>query len=102
MNVETIQCPHCGVRMGEDVVKLFASEKNFKMYEQFLKNLEIQKNPNLMWCPNAKCAVVISVMKKKKVFECPKCHCKICSKCKNEAHPHKTCNSVFENEIKSW
>lgn len=73
MEIESIKCPHCDAKLTDDIIRQFASPKAFVVYEKFSKNLEIQKNPNLMWCPNPKCAVVISIQKKKKNFSCPKC-----------------------------
>ncbi len=55
--------------------------------------MQINTNPNLIWCPNPKCSIVISIKKRKENFtnlinfnskiSCPKCQCKICLKCNN-------------------
>ena len=70
-------------------------------YRLFLRNLEIQKSPNLKWCPNPKCSVVISTTSKK-TSRCPKCETEICNRCNREAHHGRSCAGAFEEEIRGW
>ena len=62
--------------------------------------MEIQKNPNLKWCPNPKCSVVISANKSKVTIKCPKCQTMVCTKCNREAHPKQSCDEVLKNIFK--
>ncbi len=68
MNADSILCPHCEMKLTSKIIKDLVSPELFKKYLAFLKNLEIQNNPNLIWCPNPKCSVVISLKEKKKTF----------------------------------
>ncbi len=73
MRVEKISCPHCGVFLTQDLIRDLTDIATFNKYKLFIRNLEIQKSPNLKWCPNSKCSVVVSTNPDKKTSKCPKC-----------------------------
>lgn len=92
-----MRCPHCDQLLTPDAIREFVDPLTFTKYQNFLRNLEIQKNPNLKWCPNPKCSVVIRANTKKKTIKCNKCGTSVCTKCNREAHPRKSCNAVFKS-----
>lgn len=99
MRVEKISCPHCGVILTQDLIRGLTEVSTFNKYKLFIRNLEIQKSPNLKWCPNSKCSVVVSTNPSKKTSKCPKCSTEICNKCNREAHPRSSCEGAFRKQI---
>jgi predicted RNA-binding Zn-ribbon protein involved in translation (DUF1610 family) len=102
MRVDGLGCPHCGMVLPNDLIRDLVDLPTYNKYRQFLRNMEIQKNPHLKWCPNSKCAVVVNVNPKKKTSKCPKCGTLICNRCNREAHPKSSCDGAFKKEIKNW
>lgn len=91
MRVEKISCPHCHILLASELIRDLTDIPTFNKYKLFIRNLEIQKSPNLKWCPNPKCSVVVSTNASKKTSKCPKCATEICNKCNREAHPRSSC-----------
>lgn len=101
MRVERIACPHCSLALPPEAIRELTDTPTYNKYRLFLRNLEIQKSPNLKWCPNPKCSVVISTTSKK-TSRCPKCETEICNRCNREAHHGRSCAGAFEEEIREW
>ena len=81
MRVEGLSCPHCNLVLPNDYIQQLLDRPTYNKYRQFMRNLEIRKNPNLKWCPNSKCSVLVSTDAKKKKSKCPKCSTLICNRC---------------------
>lgn len=94
--MEGLGCPHCNAPFPNDVLQEFVDLPTFNKYQTFLRNLSIQRDPNLKWCPNPKCSVVIKTNPKNKTNKCPKCSTLICSRCNREAHPSSSCEGAFQ------
>lgn len=73
MRVQKISCPHCGTLISSEVIRDLIDSQTYNKYKLFLRNLEIQKSPNLKWCPNPKCSVLVNTNRDKKTSKCPKC-----------------------------
>ena len=74
MRVEIMTCPDCGVVLTDELIRGYVDNITYNKYKVFKRNAEINRNPDLKWCPNSKCSVVISTHKEKsKTIKCPKC-----------------------------
>ena len=102
MRVEGISCPHCTKLLPSQLIHELVDASLFAKYRMLLRNIEIQKNPNLKWCPNPKCSVVVKAAGSKKTSKCPKCQTLICNKCNREGHSGKSCEGAFQKEIEDW
>ncbi len=102
MRIQRLSCPHCGDHLPDNFIKDLLDRATFNKYRQFLRNLQIQKNPNLKWCPNPKCSVVFNTNPKKKTSKCPKCASQLCNRCNRQAHPKSSCEGALKKQIKDW
>jgi len=60
--------------------------------------IEINGNPDLIYCPNIECQLAVS----KKAYSCVKCKTQICSKCHLKDHPGSKCAKVDEAGLRVW
>ena len=83
-------------------------EDTFKKFLRFRKSIEIDKNPDLLWCPGSGCETVLkkSELKRAKLksgnWQCTTCSQEICSKCLMVAHPSKKCPQSNESAFRMW
>lgn len=74
-----IPCPqaNCLVKFTDNEIEIFAYVEDFKRYQDYKSNIQIDLNPSLKWCPTPDCRTAIS----KKNKTCEKCGTKICFDC---------------------
>ena len=66
MRVENIVCPHCQAAIPTEIIRELLDAPMFAKYRKLVRNVEIQKNPNLKWCPNPKCSIVVKAAQGRK------------------------------------
>jgi len=58
-SVSKLSCLYCGQNMACDDIKELVSQHEFTKYQRFLHNLEVDRNPDLRWCPTPGCETVL-------------------------------------------
>ena len=102
-NVLKIPCMHAGCTetYEDDDVRKFGSKEIYEKYLHFKLNINVDLNPNLMWCPNPECNRYIEKggrFQKTKTCECGQT---ICLKCGLLNHPGQKCGGI-DQEFLDW
>ena len=58
-------------------VERFVDTPVFDKYLKFIKNIEVDMNPNRRWCPKVDCGRYINLTKRGKIAQC-ECGTNIC------------------------
>lgn len=106
--IEGLKCPQYGCKINlkfEEFDKLVSLEK----YNKFKQEFVVMKDPNQVFCPNAKCGQVTKVKDKtrKSKATCEHCSLQFCGSCLVEWTKHgddgsKECDEVLQQEMGAW
>ena len=77
----------CRLKFKDADVKQFAPEELFNKYKLFLKNIKIELDKNLKWCPKPECNTAIE----KASQTCNTCGTVICWECGLPKHKGISC-----------
>eukprot|EP01016_Furgasonia_blochmanni_P046611 TRINITY_DN6743_c0_g4_i1.p1 TRINITY_DN6743_c0_g4~~TRINITY_DN6743_c0_g4_i1.p1 ORF type:complete len:396 (+),score=44.76 TRINITY_DN6743_c0_g4_i1:42-1190(+) len=102
--VKEIKCPHCEIKIAEEVLKLLAPPASYEKLKRFQRDREISEDPNLRWCPNPKCSRILVIGNRDAIneFTCEFCAFKFCLSCNNPPHPDQSCVTFLEQQMKGW
>ncbi|XVF63943.1 hypothetical protein PTKIN_Ptkin09bG0127200 [Pterospermum kingtungense] len=90
--------PFCGAAVGEDLVILFASEEEKKMYSRYVLRSYVEENKKtIKWCPGRGCENAINCFGGSENFDVT-CLCShsFCWNCLQEAHRPLDCETAME------
>ena len=81
-------------------LKTLISENSLNKFLKFKRNLEVNLNPNLKWCPRPNCEKHVKKPAKNKVV----CECgqEICFDCGFEWHGKKKCQTAIDEKFQDW
>uniref|UniRef100_A0A8C6JE50 E3 ubiquitin-protein ligase RNF144B n=1 Tax=Melopsittacus undulatus TaxID=13146 RepID=A0A8C6JE50_MELUD len=87
-------CLNHGTLQEEEIACLVPVDQ-FQLYKRLRFEREVHLDPRRTWCPAVDCQTVCHVATSesgvKMLVECPSCHLKFCSFCKEAWHPQHLC-----------
>jgi len=109
-NIGKLKCLEyeCREIISNEIAHQVLDEDTYKKFLRFRQSIEIDKNPDLLWCPGPGCETVLkkSQLKKERLksgnWSCKTCNQEICSRCFLVAHPSKKCPQSNESAFRMW
>eukprot|EP00743_Colponemidia_sp_Colp-15_P000142 GILK01000164.1.p1 GENE.GILK01000164.1~~GILK01000164.1.p1 ORF type:complete len:492 (-),score=63.48 GILK01000164.1:91-1485(-) len=97
-------CPDTSCRepLPSSYVEAHVSDELFQKYTRFKKNLQLEKDPNVRWCPTPDCGTALTGSMKKPRLKCSKCEAETCFICSHKWHPNRTCDQVVDQGYNEW
>ena len=91
----------CDQEFKEKNVEDCVDNDLFIKYKQFLRNIMVDLDPNLRWCPSKSCTGVVKKPLNKNQTEgtCEDCNAKLCFSCSQKAHPGRGCGESEEQKL---
>ncbi|NXE27076.1 R144B ligase, partial [Ardeotis kori] len=87
-------CLNHGTLQEEEIACLVPVDQ-FQLYKRLKFEREVHLDPQRTWCPAADCQTVCRIAPSESgapvLVECPACHLKFCSSCKDAWHPQRPC-----------
>jgi hypothetical protein len=96
-DVEKISCPFpkCDSEVTSFDLEYILTPPMFDKYRIFLRNVRINKDPTMRWCPNPGCEEPVKRRNDQNLLMvCSKCECEFCYTCSKDFHPGKTCTEA--------
>ena len=81
----------CGKMFEDNDIRRFGSKEIYQKYLQFKRNIDVDINPRLKWCPRVGCnryVEKVSAFQKTATCECGE---RVCLKCGETSHSGEKC-----------
>ena len=91
----------CSLEFKPEDVHRFGSQRTYKKYLKFKRNIDVDLNPDLRWCPDPKCMHYVEREGRSKVSTC-ECGATVCIECGEYEHPGTKCGQQEDDLFKKW
>ena len=91
----------CSLEFKPEDVHRFGSQRTYKKYLKFKRNIDVDLNPDLRWCPDPKCMHYVEREGRSKVSTC-ECGARVCIECGEYEHPNTKCGQQEDHMFKKW
>ncbi|XP_042483105.1 probable E3 ubiquitin-protein ligase ARI7 isoform X2 [Macadamia integrifolia] len=94
--------PSCGAAVGQDMIRLLASNDDKEKYSRYLLRSYIEDNRKTKWCPAPGCEYAVDFVVGSGSYDVS-CHCSygFCWNCTEEAHRPVDCSTVAKWILKN-
>ncbi|KAG0504028.1 hypothetical protein HPP92_004100 [Vanilla planifolia] len=94
--------PSCGVAVGEDMIRMLASDEDKQKYSRYLLRSYIEDNRKTKWCPAPGCEFAVEFVMGSSSYDVT-CNCSysFCWNCTEEAHRPVDCATVAKWILKN-
>lgn len=102
--IHEVTCPafNCPVILTDDELRLYFASTDYEKYQRFLKEIELEKNPNLRWCPQISCSGYDYGAMDKRRLTCNQCGFSYCFYCLETWHQAGKCKAEGERKLDRW
>ncbi|XP_043724975.1 probable E3 ubiquitin-protein ligase ARI8 [Telopea speciosissima] len=94
--------PSCGAAVGQDMIRILASNEDTEKYSRYLLRSYIEDNRKTKWCPFPGCEYAVDFVVGSASYDVS-CHCSysFCWNCTEEAHRPVDCSTVAKWILKN-
>jgi len=102
--VKEVTCPafNCPVTLYEEELKQYLDPPDYDKYQRFLREAELEQNPDLRWCPKVNCTGYDYGAIDKHKLNCCVCHFAYCFYCLEPWHSANKCKAEAERRLDRW
>jgi len=99
----TCPMPDCKVPIPRGEIEATVEDSIWQKYLRFLKEAEINADPNARYCPQPRCDNVLYRKRDgQKRVECSKCGFVMCFDCRQPFHGNRSCDKNMEDNVAKW
>lgn len=99
-----VTCPafNCPVVLIEEELKRYFEPADYEKYQRFIREMELEKNPDLRWCPKIDCSGYDYGGLDKRKLICSSCGFTYCFYCLEAWHQAGKCKAEGERKLDHW
>ena len=102
--IKDVTCPafNCPVRLNETELRRYLDPGDYEKYQRFLREIELEKNPDLRWCPKIDCSGYDCGGVDKRKLICCTCGFTYCFYCLEAWHQAGKCKAEGDRKLDHW